>query len=475
MNTGSDTEERKRQERGLNLEKRENVQENKMGVMPVAKLLLTMSVPMMISMLVQALYNIVDSMFVARLSEDALTAVSLAFPVQNLMIAVGTGTGVGINALVSRALGEKRNEYANSAANNGIYLAIFSFIGFAIVSGLFAPAFFRVQTTDAKIAAYGVDYVRVIGIMSFGLFIQLVGEKLLQSTGKTIYSMATQLLGAVINIILDPIMIFGLFGFPRLEVTGAALATVTGQIIAAIVGMIINVKVNKELHISLTKYRISGEVIRNIYSVGFPSIIMASVGSVMTFGMNKILMGFTSTATAVFGVYFKLQSFVFMPVFGLNNGMVPIVAYNYGARKPDRITKAIRLSITYGVCIMLAGFAVFQLFPGNLLDIFSASDAMKEIGIPALRIISLSFLIAGFSVVASSVFQALGHGFLSLAVSVLRQLFVLLPAAFILAKVGGLHVCWWAFPIAEVFSGIICFVFIRYAYRKEIHPLYEKQ
>ena len=243
-----------------------------MGVMPVAKLLLTMSVPMMISMLVQALYNIVDSMFVARLSESALTAVSLAFPVQNLMIAVGTGTGVGINALVSRSLGEKKQEYANSAANNGIYLAIFSFIGFAIVCGFFAPAFFRVQTTDPQIMEYGVDYVRVIGIMSFGLFIQLTCEKLLQSTGKTIYSMATQLLGAIINIILDPIMIFGLFGFPRMEVTGAALATVTGQIIAAIAGVIVNMKLNKELHISLVKYKISGDVIRSIYSVGFPSI-----------------------------------------------------------------------------------------------------------------------------------------------------------------------------------------------------------
>ena len=303
--------------------------------MPVAKLLLTMSVPMMISMLVQALYNIVDSMFVAKLSENALTAVSLAFPVQNLMIAVGTGTGVGINALVSRALGEKKNEYANSAVNNGIYLAIFSFIGFAIVCGFFAPAFFSVQTDDPQILAYGVDYVRVIGIMSFGLFIQLCAEKLLQSTGKTIYSMATQLIGAVINIILDPIMIFGLFGFPRMEVTGAALATVTGQIIAAVIGVIMNIKLNKELHISLVKYKLNGEVIRHIYSVGFPSIIMASVGSVMTFGMNKILMGFTSTATAVFGVYFKLQSFIFMPVFGLNNGLVPIAAYNYGARKPD--------------------------------------------------------------------------------------------------------------------------------------------
>ena len=456
------------------MEKEVKIQENKMGVMPVARLLLAMSVPMMISMLVQALYNIVDSMFVAKLSEDALTAVSLAFPVQNLMIAVGTGTGVGINALVSRSLGEKNNEYANSAANNGIYLAIFSFIGFAILCGFFAPVFYRVQTTDMQIRAYGIDYVRVIGIMSFGLFIQLVCEKLLQSTGKTVYSMATQLLGAVINIVLDPIMIFGLFGFPRLEVTGAAIATVTGQIIAAVAGVVVNIRLNKELHISLTKYRISGDVIRNIYSVGFPSIIMASVGSVMTFGMNKILMSFTSTATAVFGVYFKLQSFVFMPVFGLTNGMVPIVAYNYGARKPKRITKAIKLSIIYGVCIMVAGFTVFQLFPGELLGIFSASEDMLVIGIPALRIVSISFLIAGFGVVASSVFQALGHGFLSLAVSVLRQLVVLLPTAYILAKTGGLHACWWAFPIAEMFSGVICFLFIRYAYKKEVAPLYEK-
>ena len=455
------------------MEKEVKIQENKMGVMPVARLLLAMSVPMMISMLVQALYNIVDSMFVAKLSENALTAVSLAFPVQNLMIAVGTGTGVGINALVSRSLGEKNNEYANSAANNGIYLAIFSFIGFAILCGFFAPVFYRVQTTDMQIRAYGIDYVRVIGIMSFGLFIQLVCEKLLQSTGKTVYSMATQLLGAVINIVLDPIMIFGLFGFPRLEVTGAAIATVTGQIIAAVAGVVVNIRLNKELHISLTKYRISGDVIRNIYSVGFPSIIMASVGSVMTFGMNKILMSFTSTATAVFGVYFKLQSFVFMPVFGLTNGMVPIVAYNYGARKPKRITKAIKLSIIYGVCIMVAGFTVFQLFPGELLGIFSASEDMLVIGIPALRIVSISFLIAGFGVVASSVFQALGHGFLSLAVSVLRQLVVLLPTAYILAKTGGLHACWWAFPIAEMFSGVICFLFIRYAYKKEVAPLYK--
>ena len=442
-----------------------------MGVMPIGKLLMSMSVPMMISMLVQALYNVVDSMFVARLNESALTAVSLAFPVQNLMIAVGTGTGVGINALVSRSLGEKDTEHANSAANNGIYLSIFSFMAFAFLTGVFGPLFFKVQTDNPEIISYGVSYVRIIGIMSFGMYMQFVGEKLLQSTGKTVYSMLTQILGAVINIILDPIMIFGLFGFPRLEVAGAAVATVTGQIIAAVVGMIVNIKVNRELHISLVKYRLSKKVVKNIYSVGFPSIIMASIGSVMTFGMNKILMGFTSTATAVFGVYFKLQSFVFMPVFGLNNGMVPIVAYNYGARKPERITKTIRLSVLCAVCIMLLGLSVFQLMPGVLLNFFNASDAMREIGIPALRIISVSFILAGFSVVSCSVFQALGHGFLSLAVSVMRQLFVLLPAAFLLSKIGGLHVIWWAFPFAEIFSACICAVFMRYTYKKEIRPL----
>lgn len=448
-----------------------NEQENKMGVMPINKLLISMSVPMMLSMLVQALYNVVDSMFVARLNENALTAVSLAFPVQNLMIAVGAGTGVGVNALVSRSLGEKNTEYANKAANNGIWLSIFSFLAFAVLSAFFSHTFFAVQTSNAQILSYGVSYVRIIGIMSFGIFMQFIFERLLQSTGKTFYTMITQSLGAVINIILDPIMIFGLFGFPRLEVAGAALATVVGQIVAACLAFWFNRKNNPELHVSLRRYKLSGRVVRGIYSVGIPSIIMASIGSVMTFGMNKILMAFTSTATAVFGVYFKLQSFVFMPVFGLNNGMVPIVSYNFGARKPDRIKKTIRLSITYAVCIMLIGFGVFQLMTAPLLRIFDASDAMLEIGVPALRIISLSFLLAGFGIISSSVFQALGHGFLSLAVSVLRQLVVLLPAAFILSRVGGLSVIWWAFPISEIFSGTVCFLFIRYVYKKEINPL----
>ncbi len=448
-----------------------NERENKMGVMPVGKLLISMSVPMMISMLVQALYNIVDSMFVAQLNENALTAVSLAFPVQNLMIAVGAGTGVGVNALVSRSLGEKNTELANKAANNGIWLSIFSFVGFALLSGLFGRFFFSVQTDNAQIVSYGTDYVRIVGIMSFGIFFQFIFERLLQSTGKTIYTMITQSLGAIINIILDPIMIFGLFGFPRMEVAGAALATVVGQIIAALLALWFNRRKNHELHISLRKYGVSGKVIRTIYSVGVPSIIMGSIGSVMTFGMNKILMVFTSTATAVFGVYFKLQSFIFMPVFGLNNGMVPIIAYNYGARKPERIKKTIALSTTYAVGIMVVGLLIFQFATTPLLRIFNASDEMLAIGVPALRIISFSFLGAGFGITASSVFQATGHGFLSLAVSVIRQLLVLLPVAYILSKIGGLEVLWWSFPIAEVFAAAVSAVFLRYVYKKEINPL----
>ena len=454
-------------------EKDINRKENKMGVMPIQKLLLGMSVPMMISMLVQALYNIVDSMFVARLNENALTAVSLAFPVQNLMIAVGTGTGVGVNALVSRSLGEKNTVYANKAANNGVYLSIFSAVAFALLSLFFGRFFFAVQTDDPQIIAYGTSYVYVIGILSIGMFFQFITERLLQSTGKTIYTMFTQGLGAIINIILDPIMIFGLLGFPRMEVAGAAVATVTGQIIAAGLGVWFNRTKNHELHISLRKYKVEKEVVKGIYSVGIPSIIMASIGSVMTFGVNKILMAFTSTAAAVFGVYFKLQSFVFMPVFGLNNGMVPIVAYNYGARKPDRIMKTMRLSIVYAVTIMVAGFAVFQLMPEALLSIFDASEEMVEIGVPALRIISFSFLGAGFGIVSSSVFQALGHGMLSLIVSVLRQLIVILPAAWILARIGGIHMVWWAFPIAEIFSALVCFLFVKKVYRNEIKPLYQ--
>ena len=446
-------------------------QENKMGVMPVNRLILTMSLPMILSMLVQALYNIVDSMFVSRLSENALTAVSLAFPAQNLMIAVATGTGVGVNAALSRSLGERNFDRANKIADHAVFLAIASYAVFAVLGLFFSRQFFLWQTDIEEIVDQGTDYLRICTLFSFGLFLEIACERLLQSTGKTIYSMYTQGLGAIINIIFDPIMIFGLFGFPKMGVAGAAAATVFGQILAAVLGIFLNKTRNQEIHVSFRGFRPNSEIIRHIYSVGIPSIIMSSIGSIMTFGMNKILIGFTSTATAVFGVYFKLQSFVFMPVFGLNNGTVPIIAYNYGAAKPDRILKTLKLAICYAVGIMLIGFAVFQLLPDKLLLIFEASENMLSIGVPALRIISVSFLFAGYCIVCSSMFQALGHGLLSLLVSVFRQLLVLLPSAFLLSKIGGLDLVWYSFPIAEICSIFFSTYFLRHVYKKEIEPL----
>lgn len=439
--------------------------------MPVNKLLISMSVPMMISMLVQALYNVVDSMFVAQLNENALTAVSLVFPIQNLMISVGVGTGVGINALLSRSLGEKEFERANKTASHGILLALLSYVVFAVLGLAGADLFMKVQTQDPQIIAYGSSYLRICCCLSFGVFLQITFERLLQSTGKTIYTMITQMLGAIINIILDPIMIFGLFGFPKMEVAGAAVATVTGQIIASIVGFFINKKKNEEINISFRNFKFSGEIIRSIYAVGVPSIVMSSIGSVMTFGMNKILIAFSSTATAVFGVYFKLQSFIFMPVFGLNNGMVPIVAYNYGAKNKKRIKHTVTLSGIYATLIMLIGLAIFQFAPQQLLSIFNASENMLHIGTLALRIISISFIFAGFNIVSSSLFQAMAHGMLSLWVSLVRQLCVLLPAGYIFSRIGGLDAVWWAFPFAEIFSLIMCIFFRRYVYKKQVDPL----
>ena len=448
-------------------EKEMRPQENKMGVLPVNKLLVSMSVPIMLSMLVQALYNIVDSVFVSRLSENALNAVGLAFPVQNLMIAVATGTGVGINALLSKSLGEKKFERANLTASNGVFLGVCSAAVFALLGALFSRTFFLVQTDVAEIVDGGAAYIQVCTVCSFGLFIAISIERLLQATGRTVYSMITQMVGAVINIIFDPIFIFG-FG---MGVVGAAWATVLGQVAGAALGVWFNARRNPEITLSFRRFRPSGDIIRRIYSVGIPSIIMASIGSVMTFGLNKILIGFTTTATAVLGVYFKLQSFVFMPIFGLNNGMVPIVAYNFGARKPERMVKTVKLSVLYAVGIMVLGFAAFQLLPGPLLSIFEASDYMLSIGETALGVISFHFLLAGFSIVASSTFQALGHGVLSLVISLVRQLVVLLPAAWLLSLSGRLELVWWAFPLAELFSAALCAVFLRYVYRKEIVPL----
>lgn len=446
--------------------------ENKMGIMPINQLLLNMAVPMIISMLVQALYNVVDSVFVAKLSEDALNAVSLAFPVQNLMISVGVGTGVGINALLSRSLGQKDQEKANQAAMNGLLLAVLSCLVFTTLGLTCARLFYTVQTDIPRIVDYGADYLTICCGMSCGMFLGVTLDRILQATGRTFLTMITQAAGAVTNIILDPILIFGLFGFPRMEVAGAALATVIGQILGALLSVFFNLTRNPDVQFSFRGFRPSGRIISGIYSVGLPSIAMQSIGSVMVFGINQILIAFTATATAVFGVYFKLQSFIFMPVFGLNNGMVPIVAYNYGARKPERIMKTIKLSLMYGVGMMFLGFLIFQLFPDVMLSLFMAegetSGDMLTIGVPALRTISISFLIAGICVVSSSVFQALGHGLFSLTVSVVRQLVVLLPVAFLMSRIHGLDTVWWAFPIAEFIALCLCIIFLIRVYRKEI-------
>lgn len=445
--------------------------ENKMGVMPINKLIITMSLPMVVSMLVQALYNVVDSVFVSRLSEDALTAVSMAFPMQNLMISVAVGIGVGINAMLSRSLGEKNFDAANKTAENGIFLELIGYILFLLIGIFITKPFFLAQSASDEITAMGIEYTGICLIMSFGIFMQIASERILQSTGRTVYTMITQTTGAVINIILDPILIFGLFGMPKMGVAGAAAATVTGQICAAIFATVLNIKCNPDVHISFKGFRPETKYVRTILAVGVPSIIMSSVGSVMTFGMNKILITFSSTAVAVFGIYFKLNSFIFMPVFGLNNGTVPIISYNYGAKNKKRLTKTIKLAIVYAVAMMLAGLALFQLIPDVLLRLFDASDHMLEIGVPALRVISLSFSFAGICIVISSCFQALGHGFLSMFVSIVRQLIVLLPSAFILAKLGGIHAVWWSFNIAEIFSLSLSLIFYRYIYNKTIRPL----
>lgn len=447
------------------------LQENKMGVMPENKLLISMAVPMMLSMLVQALYNVVDSIFVAKISEDALTAVSLAFPVQNLLIALGTGTGVGINAALSKSLGEKNQKLANKVAHNGILLMLFSAIACALFGAFGSRWFFGTQTGEAVLIEYGTQYLSIVMMFSFGIFGQFITERLLQATGRTTLSMYTQLLGAVTNLILDPILIFGWFGLPAMGITGAAVATVIGQIASAAFGFWLNVKKNPEIQLNVKELIPDGKVIKKIYSVGIPSIIMGSIGSIMTYGMNLILMGFSSTATAVFGVYFKLQSFIFMPVFGLNNGMVPIIAYNYGARKKDRIMKTFKLSVLYAVSIMVIGLLVMQIFPAQLFKLFEASEAMLSIGVPALRLISISFVFAGYCIISGSMFQALGNGMLSMITSIVRQLVVLLPVAYLLSLTDNLNLIWLSFPIAEIASLVLSSVFLYNIYKKVIKPL----
>ena len=429
-------------------------EENKMGTMPVNRLLVTMSLPMMISMVVQALYNVVDSIFVSWLSEDALAAVTLVFPVQSLMIAFGAGLGVGVNALLSRSLGEKNQENVRDSVTHGMMIYAAVYLIFLLI-GIFLPRPFMASQTGASgIVSDGAAYLSIVCGCSFGLFGQF-----LQATGRTIFSMITQSVGAVINIILDPILIFGLLGAPKMGVAGAAAATVIGQTAAALLAFFFNLKFNSDISLSLKGIKVRWSVFRSILSVGIPSVLMQAIGSLMNLGMNAILISFSSTAVAVFGVYFKLQSFVFMPVIGLNNGMVPIAAYNYGAKRRDRLLKTVKLSIVYAVCIMVIGLIIAQLIPEKLLGIFNASDDMMQMGVFALRIISIHFPIAGISIILSSVFQALGKGLYSLSISFARQIVVLLPLAFLFSRIGGLNMVWWSYPLAELLSLTLCIFF----------------
>ena len=445
-----------------------------MGVMPVGRLLVNMSLPMMASMLVLALYNVVDSMFVARVSENALTALSMAFPVQNLMVALSAGLGVGLNAVLSRALGAKDGESVRRSATNGIFLLLICAAAFMIVGATCTRAYYEAQTDIVEIVESGVVYTSIVTVGSLGLFMGIFFERLLQSTGRTVYTMMSQMLGAVINIILDPIMIFGLLGFPEMGVAGAALATILGQWAGACLGLALCIKRNPEVPLSMRGFRPHGATIKRILIIGVPSVIMQSIGSVCTFLMNQILISFSATAVAVFGVYFKLQSFVFMPVFGMNNGTVPIVAYNYGAKKADRMMQAIRYSITAAICIMVAGCLIFHIATEPLLRIFDASEEMLRIGVPALRIISLSFPVAGFCIGAGTVFQALGYSIYSMINSLVRQLVVLIPCAFIIGGVtGDVTMVWYAFVIAEAFSLALSAVFFARINKHVIRPLRE--
>lgn len=443
--------------------------ENKMGTLPIKRLIISMSLPMMASMLVQALYNVVDSIFVAQIDEAALTAVTLAFPLQSLMIALGSGTGVGMNALLSRSLGEKRFDRSDAAANTTILLTIVNYLIFLCIGLFFAEGFIHSQTGDSVITEYAVTYLRIVCCVSIGLFFQMTFERMLQSTGRTFFSMISQMTGAVINIIMDPILIFGMFGFPKMGVAGAALATVLGQLMAAFIGLYYNLRKNPDIHI-VPRLIVSpkADIIKEIYYVGIPSILMMSIGSVMTYLMNLILIVFSTTATAVFGVYFKLQSFFFLPIFGLNNGLIPVLAYNLGAKNKKRIEEALRFTMFLAISIMIVGTISFQIIPRVLLGLFNASEDMMVIGVPALRIISLSFPIAGICIVLGSVFQAFSESIYSLIVSVGRQLVVLIPVAWLLSKTGNVNMVWWAFPIAEMMSLLLSVYYFRKVFKKKV-------
>lgn len=452
-------------------EKEVSISENKMGVMPVGKLLIQISLPIMISMLIQALYNIADSIFVAKLSTDALTAVSLAFPIQNFMISASVGTGVGINALLSMRLGQKNEKAVTDSALNGIFLIVITSAVFTILGFIIPRAYLKTQTSNLEIIEQGAQYLKICMTISFGLFGGIVFDRLLQSTGRTIFSMISQISGAITNIVLDPILIFGLCGFPKMGIKGAALATVIGQIFGAVISVILNIKINKEIKFKIKGFRPNSKIIFDIYKVGVPSILLGSIGSVLTYFINLILGTFSTAAIAVYGVYFKLQSFIFMPVFGLNNGIVPIVAYNYGAKNKERIVKSIKLCALVAFAIMTFGTLIFEFFPVPLLNLFTPNEEMLKIGVPALRIIAICFPLAAIGISFTSVFQAFGRGVLSMTISLVRQIFALLPSFWLLSLTGNVNNIWWAFVIAEFFSLVTCVIAMKNVYETQIKTL----
>lgn len=437
-----------------------DIKENKLGTAPIPSLIIKLSVPLMVSMFVLALYNIVDSIFVAQINENALTAISLCFPIQSMMIAFGVGTAVGMSALMSRYLGAKEFYKVNATAQNGIFLSFVTYALFVVI-GLFARPFIEMQTSDPEIIEYGVTYLRIVCWLSVMVFLQVTIERLLQSTGRTIYIFITQSTGAIINIIMDPILIFGWFGAPKMGIAGAAYATVFGQTVGALLGLYFNIKKNREVKLTFKGFRPSWKTIREIYEIGVPSIIMQSVGSLMVFGLNQILVKFTTTAVAAFGAYFKLQSFIFMPVFGMNNGIVPIIAYNYGAQNRKRLDETMRLSVIYGIAMMTVGMFIFWAIPHVLLGFFAASPELMRIGTVELRIISLVFPLAGYSIMRGGVFQALGKSVYSMYVSIVRQLIVLLPAAYFLSKLGNVDYVWFSFVFAEFFGLSMSIIYTR--------------
>jgi len=448
----------------------QQLQENKMGIKPIPSLVLSMSFPIMLSMLVQALYNIVDSMFVSHYSQDALTAVTLAFPLQNLLIAVSVGTSIGVNSLLSRKLGAKDIEGARKAGGNGLTLSAISWIFFALIGLFFSKPFISFFSDDSALIAMGTQYISVCLFFSLAIFIDITCERILQGTGDTFHPMIIQGTGAIVNIILDPILIFGLFGFPELGILGAAIATVFAQHVSALLA-IHYVRKNREIKLTKSSFRLRKQIVKDIYAVGFPSIIMQAIGTILNTSLNKILIGFGTTAVAVFGIYFRLQSFIFMPVFGLNSGMIPVIGYNYGAKQPKRITQTVRVGLIVSMSIMSAGFLVFTFLPHVLLGWFNATDEMLAIGIVAMQRISLCFISAGFCIVLMAMFQGIGEGYVSMIISVTRQLVFLLPAAYLLGRFFGLDALWYSFIIAESASLALTIFFFVHLYKKRIKHL----